>query len=142
MAGIQAELRAIGSALAMPEYMISGDSSNANYASTMVAEGPAVKTFEELQAELIDADLVVIAAGLKVAAVAGRLPDNVAELVKVDAEPPLIQSENRLQETKADQILLENQVMSRDTFAARHGLEYETERDKIEMEGKMRKDEG
>ena len=71
MAGIQAELRAIGSALAMPEYMISGDSSNANYASTMVAEGPAVKTFEEMQADLIDADLVVIRLALKVAAAAG-----------------------------------------------------------------------
>ena len=89
VAGIQAELRAIGSALAMPEYMISGDSSNANYASTMVAEGPAVKTFEEMQAELIDADLVVMRLALKVAAAAGRLPDNVAELVEVDAEPPL-----------------------------------------------------
>ena len=48
----------------------------------------------------------------------------------------MIKSENRLQETKADQILLENQVMSRDTFAARHGLEYETERDKIEWRGR------
>ena len=39
VAGIQAELRAIGAALAMPEYMISGDSSNASYASTMDVAG-------------------------------------------------------------------------------------------------------
>ena len=36
----------------MPEYMLSGDASNANFSSTMVAEGPAVKTFEEMQADL------------------------------------------------------------------------------------------
>ena len=102
----------------------------------MVAEGPAVKTFEEMQADLIEADLVVLRRALKIAADAGRLPENVREMVAVDAEPPLLRSANRLQETKADQILLENEVMSRDSFAARHGLEYETERDKIEAECK------
>ena len=52
VAAIQAELRAAAAALGMPEYMLSGDASNANYSSTMVAEGPAVKTFEEMQAAL------------------------------------------------------------------------------------------
>ena len=35
----------------MPEFMFTSDASNANYASTLVAEGPAVKMFERLQAE-------------------------------------------------------------------------------------------
>ena len=38
---LQAELRAIASRLVMPEFMLTSDASNANYASTMVAEGPA-----------------------------------------------------------------------------------------------------
>ncbi len=134
VAGVQAELRAIGAALAMPEYMITGDASNANFASTMVAEGPAVKTFEEMQADLIEADLVVIRIALSVAADAGRLPDNVLDLVEVEAEPPIIKSENRLAEAQADQILVQNKVMSKDTMAARHGLEYEAEHDKIATE--------
>lgn len=33
----------------LPEYMLTGDASNANYASTMVAEGPAVKLFQSEQ---------------------------------------------------------------------------------------------
>jgi DNA topoisomerase IB len=134
VAGVQAELRAIGSALAMPEYMISGDSSNANYSSTMVAEGPAVKSFERMQADIIDADLVVIRLALKVAAVAGRLPENVLDLIKVEAEPPIIKHEDRQAETESDQMLVNGKVMSRDTWAARNGLEYEDESNKIDLE--------
>ena len=43
MTVLQAELRAIASRLVMPEFMLTSDASNANYASTMVAEGPAVQ---------------------------------------------------------------------------------------------------
>ena len=40
VAVLQAELRAIAARLVMPEFMFTSDASNANYASTMVAEGP------------------------------------------------------------------------------------------------------
>ena len=71
-----------------------------------------------------------------VAAAAGRIAgasaDDVLDLVSVQAEPPLIKSENRLQEVQADQILLSSGVMSRATFAARHGLVYAEERERME----------
>ena len=51
MTVLQAELRAIAARLVMPEFMFTSDASNANFASTMVAEGPAMKMFERLQAE-------------------------------------------------------------------------------------------
>ena len=54
---LQAELRAVASRLVMPEFMLSSDASNANYSSTMVAEGPAVKMFDRLQHEMIEDDL-------------------------------------------------------------------------------------
>ncbi len=135
VAAIQAELRAAAAALGMPEYMLSGDASNANYSSTMVAEGPAVKTFEALQADLIEADIEVMERSLVVAAAAGRiagaLADDILDLVSVTAEPPLIKSENRLQEAQADQILLASGVLSRATFAARHGLVYAEEKERM-----------
>ncbi len=43
---MQALLRSIGLRWNMPEYLISGDASNANYASTLVAEAPFVKARE------------------------------------------------------------------------------------------------
>lgn len=134
VAAIQAELRAASAALTMPEYMLSGDASNANFASTMVAEGPAVKGFERMQSRLIAADLKVIRKAISVAAPARGLPEDILDLVKIEAEPPIIKSENRLQETQADKILLDGKVMSRQTFAARNGLEYEDEKNHIEEE--------
>jgi capsid protein len=50
---LQAELRAVASRLVMPEFMLTSDASNANYSSTMVAEGPAVKMFDRLQREML-----------------------------------------------------------------------------------------
>lgn len=43
---VQMLLRRVGIRHQMPEYMISGDASNANFASTMVAESPFVKARE------------------------------------------------------------------------------------------------
>ena len=54
---LQAELRAIASRLVMPEFMLTSDASNANYSSTMVAEGPAVKMFDRLQHEMLRDDI-------------------------------------------------------------------------------------
>jgi hypothetical protein len=140
VAAIQAELRACAAALAMPEYMLSGDASNANFSSTMVAEGPAVKTFEEMQADLVEADIEIMERQLQIAAKAGLIAgageENILERVKVEAEGPIIKSENRLQEAQADQILVLSGVMSKETMAARHGLVYADERDKLQVEGR------
>ncbi|MEX0613952.1 MAG: phage portal protein, partial [Pirellulales bacterium] len=60
VAVLQAELRAIAARLVMPEFMFTSDASNANYSSTMVAEGPAMKMFERLQASMIEQDRAVM----------------------------------------------------------------------------------
>lgn len=139
VAAIQAELRAVAAALGMPEYMLSGDASNANYASTMVAEGPAVKSFEELQDMMIEADLAVLHHVLEVAAAAGLITgateETICELVRIEAEPPIIKSENRLQEVQADKVLVDAGAMAIETMAARAGLEYCDERQKIDSAG-------
>jgi len=45
----RALLLAISAGSGLPEFMVTSDSSNSNYASTMVAEGPAVMEFEDWQ---------------------------------------------------------------------------------------------
>jgi len=42
-------LRDVSAGSGLPEYMVTSDSSNSNYASTLVAEGPAVMEFEDWQ---------------------------------------------------------------------------------------------
>lgn len=130
---LQAELRAIAARLAMPEFMLSADASNANYASTMVAEGPAVKMFERLQAEMIWYDYRVLRRALEIAERAGRLPDGIARVVEIDAEAPIVLSRDRLKEAQADQILLTLGVVSPQTVAARHGYDYRQEQDLMQQ---------
>ncbi|MBC7335185.1 MAG: phage portal protein [Clostridia bacterium] len=130
---IQAELRAIAARLAMPEYMLSGDASNANYASTMVAEGPAVKMFERLQSQTIWWDCEVIMRALRLAEQAGRLPAGVTQQIIIDAEAPIVQSRNRLQEAQADQILYTMGIVSPQAIAARHGYDYKQEKELIDQ---------
>lgn len=133
VAAIQAELRAVAARVAMPEYMLSGDASNANYASTLVAEGPAVKMFERLQGEMIWYDTAILMRALEVAERAGRLPDGVSKQIVIDAEAPIVKSRDRLREAQADQILLTMGVISPQTVAARHGFDYRQERELMDQ---------
>jgi hypothetical protein len=127
-AGVQAELRAISAALAMPEFMLTADASNANYASTMVAEGPAVKMFERLQAQTIWYDAAILRRVVAVAEDAGRLPAGISQMVAIEAEAPITQARDRLAEAQADQILLVNGVASPQSVAGRHGYDWAQER--------------
>jgi len=134
VAVLQAELRAIASRLVMPEFMLTSDASNANYASTMVAEGPAVKMFQRLQHEMIEEDLEVMRRVLSDAVRAGRLPAGVEEKVDIQAIPPTLAVRDRLQEARADQILVRNGAMSVATMSMRHGLDPDRERQLMQQD--------
>lgn len=119
---LQAELRAIASRLVMPEFMLTSDASNANYASTLVAEGPAVKMFERLQQEMIEEDRVVLEKALATAAEAGQLPAEILKQITVQAVPPSLCVRDRLREAQADAVLFRCGALSKEQMALRHGL--------------------
>ncbi|OHB73627.1 MAG: hypothetical protein A2V70_03555 [Planctomycetes bacterium RBG_13_63_9] len=124
---LQAELRAVASRLVMPEFMLSSDASNANYSSTMVAEGPAVKMFQRLQHDMIEDDRELLWRVVAHAVDAGRLPPEVPRSIDIQAIAPTLAVRDRLKDAQADQILLRNGAMSRQTMAVRHGLDPEQE---------------
>jgi len=128
---LQAELRAIASRLVMPEFMLTSDASNANYASTMVAEGVAVKMFQRLQHDMIEDDLELMRRVIENGVGAGQLPAEVLASTKIHATPPTLATRDRLREVRADEILLRNQVMSVQTMAMRYGLDPESEQQLI-----------
>ncbi|MGA2061944.1 MAG: phage portal protein [Thermoguttaceae bacterium] len=135
VAVLQAELRAIASRLVMPEFMLSSDASNANYSSTMVAEGPAVKMFERLQHEMLEDDVDVMRRVVFHAVEAGRLPAEAIADVDIRGIAPTLAVRDRLKEAQADQILVRNGAMSVATMAMRNGLDPEHERQLIEKKG-------
>ncbi len=120
---LQAELRAIAARLVMPEFMLSSNASNANYASTMVAEGPAVRMFQRLQHDLISEDLDLVDRVIRSAIHTGRLPRETLTTVTVQATPPNLAVRDRLREVQADEILVRNGAMTPETMARRNGLE-------------------
>ena len=124
---LQAELRAIASRLVMPEFMLTSDASNANYSSTMVAEGPAVKMFERMQHEMIEEDVELLRRVVEHATAVGRLPQEAVAAVDIRGIPPTLAVRDRLRDTRADQILLQCGAMSPRTMAMRHGLDPEKE---------------
>lgn len=128
---LQAELRAIASRLVMPEFMLTSDASNANYSSTMVAEGPAVKMFQRAQQEMIEDDLELMRCAVAAAIDAGRLPSETVRVVEIQGIAPSLAVRDRLRDAQADQILVRSGAMSVQTMATRHGLDPEREQQLI-----------
>lgn len=124
---VQMVLRATGSRSCLPEFMVSGDASNANYASTLVAEGPAVKKFHRDQWTLIEEDIAVFDRVLALAAESGQLGKDVLGRVKVCAEPPNVIARDELQGAQKNQILALAGVLSTQTWCLQEGLDYEKE---------------
>ncbi len=121
---LQAELRAIAARLVMPEFMLTSDASNANYSSTMVAEGPAVRMFSRLQAEQVADDLEIIWRVVASAIAAGRLPPEVEDTIEITGVPPTLAVRDQLQETQRFQIENASGILSPQTWSQRLGLDY------------------
>ncbi len=130
---LQAELRAVASRLVMPEFMLTSDASNANYSSTMVAEGPCVRTFQRLQQEMVDSDTEIFRRVISHSIRSGRLPSGTLDEIRLLCIPPNLVVRNRLQEAQADEILLRCGVLSPQTMALRHGIDPEKERENLRL---------
>lgn len=127
IAVLQAELRAIASRLVMPEFMLTSDASNANYASTMVAEGPAMRMFARLQAEQVADDIELLGRVVANAVAAGRLPSEAAAAIEIIGIPPTLAVRDQMQEAQRFQIEHANGILSAQTWSQRLGLDYEQE---------------
>jgi hypothetical protein len=127
VAVLQAELRAIAARLVMPEFMFTSDASNANYASTLVAEGPAVKMFERLQAGMIEQDRAAMWRVIDSAVAAGKLPPEVRDVVHLQITPPSVHVRDQLQQAKVDRIAFTHRILSPQTWSQHLGLDYDQE---------------
>jgi hypothetical protein len=126
---LQAELRSIAARLVMPEFMFTSDASNANFASTMVAEGPAVRMFERLQADLKIDDLAVMGRVVETAIAFGRLPRMACEQIEIQVAAPSLPVRDQLKEAQAFQIEHAAGILSAQTWSQRRGLDYDQEQE-------------
>jgi len=123
----QAELRAIAARLVMPEFMFTSDASNSNFASTMVAEGPAVRMFERLQAGMIESDRAMMWRVVENAIHSGQLPADVRENIEIQITGPTLRVRDHLREAQVDRIAYTHGVLSPQTWSQHLGLDYDQE---------------
>jgi hypothetical protein len=134
-------LRAIGIRWCMPEYMISGDASNANFASTLVAESPFVKARESDQRFYKSRFKCILWKVLRIAHDAGRFAkhgldfDTLERLIDVHIEMPAVTSRDALKHAQANEIRRRNGVLSLKTWRAEDGLDDDVERHNLAREG-------
>jgi len=130
----QAQARTTGGNWLMPEYMISGDASNANYASTLVASSPWVKYCRRKQRDHGAGATTVLWKCLAMLCRRGRFAllgfSTVEELqaaVDIESKGPIVEHLDRAQETNRRKILHDEGILSAETWAAEEGYDLKAE---------------
>jgi lambda family portal protein len=142
VAAAQYIMRAVGTRWNMPEYMISGDASNANYSSTLISESPFVKAREADQRFFVSRFRRIFRKVLAIAAHAGRFEqfgiddvERLLQLVELQIVPPTVATRDELATAQAAAVYKQLGVLSNRTIAAKAGEDYETERKHMQEDG-------
>ena len=112
-------LLAIAAGTGLPEFMLTSDASNANYASTLVAEGPAVRHFASWQAFFIGQWQKLFRLVMAEAVRLGYLTSLEADQVSLHLTPPSLAVRNRHVEALADAVYFDRGALSRQELARR-----------------------
>jgi hypothetical protein len=105
-----------------PEF-ITGDAGNNNYASAAVAESPFVAAAIAEQAYYARRHKRIKWRALKIAAAAGRIPEELLQRIDIAVETPNVLARDLLQQTTADEKDLDMGLVSPQTLAQRRGYD-------------------
>lgn len=134
-------IRIAGGVWDMPEYMLTGDASNANYSSTLVAESPFVKGRVVDQQREAERDRKMLWAVIdRCRNRLGEFSDlpiaELQKLVNIVVEPPQVAARNEAEQTNQRKTLHEGGVLSLRTWSSQEGLDFEQEQANIQKEPK------
>lgn len=127
-------LLSVAAGVGLPEFMLTSDASNANYASTMVAEGPAVKLFQAEQLFFAQEFDRLWNWVMEVAIFQGLLPANFFQLIETSWTFPQLVTRDRPRERTADAELVRLGILSRAEVARRDGVVPERMRNELSDE--------
>lgn len=126
-------LLAVAAGTGLPEFMLTADAANANYSSTLVAEGPAVRLFASWQAFFIGQWQALFRLVMQEAVRLMLLPANALPYLHVTITPPAVAVRKRKEEAEADAIYFDRGALSRRELARRDRVDPSTmEREKQE----------
>lgn len=122
-------LRSVASRWSFPEHMITGDASNNNFASILVAGDPFVKRIESKQGAYVAYFTRMIWKVLEFAHTAGIFGDipwkMLRGLLVVTVTPPDVEVRDRMQETQRKKILSDAHVLSLKKWTAEENYDYD-----------------
>jgi len=131
-------LRSAAARWSMPEHMVSGDASNNNYASILVAGDPFVRRCETRQGRYANYFKKLVWRAIYYAHCAGRLGKADWRYLRYSIElkvvPPQVEVRDRTKETQRKLILKNAQLLSDKTWSAEEGLDYDQEQANIAKE--------
>lgn len=133
-------LRALAGRWAFPEYMISGDASNANFSSTLVSESPFVKARERDQRFYKKHDSTMLWKVLRIAWAQGRLTDrwnwrDVVGMLEINIHAPEAASRDKLKIAQTNAVEFQNGILSRRTWATESGRDFDEETENRQKDG-------
>jgi hypothetical protein len=124
---MQALLRSAGNRHNAPEWLVSADASNNNYASSMTAESPFLRHCKRLQKLYERTFLRVIRAVIQNAIDAGKLPQATMKYIDIVATAPQLEVQDTAGTANANQTYVTLGIKSRQTVAQELGLDWDTE---------------
>ena len=120
-------LRTAGNRHNAPEWLVSSDSSNGNYASSLTAEAPFTRHCLRLQEFYKGHFEKVFTAVLATAAEAGILPKNILNIIVIQIKAPSVETRDKATEAQANQIYNTLGIKSKQTIAQEVGLDWDDE---------------
>jgi hypothetical protein len=119
-------LLAVASQWNVSAFLLTGEGDSASYASAVVAESPMMNNVVRQQRKFTDFWQEIYEAVVALEAEKGNLPEDVLEKIEIHviAQNP---SRDKKEAIESDKILADAGLMSDETFASRHGLDYDEE---------------
>jgi hypothetical protein len=131
---IQAAFRVAGARWAMPEYMISGDASNANYASTLVAGGPFDRATQARQDPQVRMFSKAHWMALNIRCKRGRFSKwgiwtlaQLQEVIRLNVTPPTVAVQDAKSAEDIRKMRKDAGILSARTWASQVDLDYDAE---------------
>lgn len=139
---LQVNLRSIAVRFGITETMISGDASNNNYASALVAEAPAVKSFKRfgkmmasyLGERRTQPQRSLVWEQLILATKIGLLPAEILNKIVIKVQMPSVETRDQNLEAQVNKTYHDLGIKSKSTIASELGVNWEQERKNIDME--------
>lgn len=130
----QSLLRSAGNRLNAPEWLASADVSNANYASSLTAESPFLRTCVRLQTFYRRYFARVAREAILTAAEAGDLPIAVVDAIDVIVTPPNVEARDKIAESTSNQTYVQMGIKSKQTIAQELGLDWDQEKRNMDLD--------